>query len=473
MANTIKIKNSGTASNVPGSLVAGEIAVNHADGKVYYGNTSNGVTSFQVTVNGTSIVIGGSGTVTANSQTLTGVGTNGTVLTSNGTATSWTANTGTGSVVRATSPSISNPTITTTGSNTISIPSNTVIGNRYLALTNSAFGFVIESITAGTGISVTASIDPTISVNTSVVATLTGTQTLTNKTFGDRVIIDYQNNPTLAAVTGSLIIGGDGTGSHLTLDNNDVQAKSNTTTATTLNLNRLGGDVTFGASIYNTDTASYIEIGSAQDTGISANTTTDIGVRLSGSGAIWASRNNGTMLVLNRMRHTAGGTIVEFRTNGVARGSITENAGTVSYNAFLGSHYTEIDEDPPLRGTIMESTGQLVEGWLEDQNRLPKCKVSDTVASKAVFGIYFGQNLSEDNAPSGHLVAAIGAAWVRMAPGYEVEVGDLIESNGDGCAKPQSDDVIRSSTIGKISSTTPAEVYDDSSYLLACVLYCG
>ena len=473
MANTIKIKNSGTASNVPGSLVAGEIAVNYADGKVYYGNASNGVSAFSITINGTSIALGSSGTVTANAQTLTGVGANGTVLTSTGTATAWTANTGTGNVVRATSPSISNPTITTTSSNTILIPSNTVLGNRYTALTNSSSGFVIETITAGTGISVTASVDPTISINTSVVATLTGTQTLTNKTFADRVIVDFQNNPTLAAVTGSLIIGGDGTGNHLTLDNNDVQAKSNATTATTLNLNRLGGDVIFGASIYNTDTASYIEIGSAQDTGISANTTTDIGVRLSGSGAIWASRNNGTMLVLNRMRHTAGGTIVEFRTNGVARGSITENAGVVSYNAFLGSHYTEIDGEEPLRGTIMESTGQLVEGWLGDQSRLPKCKVSETVSSKAVFGIYFGKNYAEDNTPNGHLVAAIGAAWVRMSPDYDVQVGDLIESNGDGCAKPQIDDVIRSSTIGKISSTTPAEVYEDNSYLLACVLYCG
>ena len=447
------------------------ITVTNGDGVA--GNTSIALTSSSITINGTSISLGGSGTATANSQTLTAVGANGTVLTSTGTATAWTANTGTGNVVRATSPSISNPTITTTSSNTIFIPSNTVVGNRYMALTNSASGYVIESISVGSGLSITASIDPTISINTSVVATLTGIQTLTNKTFGDRVIIDYQNNPTLAGVTGSLIIGGDGTGTHLTLDSNDLQAKTNSTAAATLQLNRLGGDITFGASLYNDSTSNFIEIGSNQATGISANSNTDIGVRLSGSGAIWASRNDGTMLVLNRMRHTAGGTIVEFRTNGVARGSITENAGTVSYNAFLGSHYTEIDGDEPLRGTIMESTGELVEGWLGDQSRLPKCKISETVSSKAVFGIYFGRTYAEDNTPNGHLVAAIGAAWVRMAPGYEVEVGDLIESNGDGCAKPQSDDVIRSSTIGKISSLVPAEVYEDNSYLLACVLYCG
>ena len=149
------------------------------------------------------------------------------------------------------------------------------------------------------------------------------------------------------------------------------------------------------------------------------------------------------------------------------------STGTQVFANLENKQFTEIDGEEPLRGTIMESTGQLVEGWLGDQSRLPKCKVSETVSSKAVFGIYFGKNYAEDNTPNGHLVAAIGAAWVRMSPDYDVQVGDLIESNGDGCAKPQIDDVIRSSTIGKISSTTPAEVYEDNSYLLACVLYCG
>lgn len=49
MANTtIRIKESGTLYNVPSSLEAGELAINHADGKLYYGNTSNQVTLFDV-----------------------------------------------------------------------------------------------------------------------------------------------------------------------------------------------------------------------------------------------------------------------------------------------------------------------------------------------------------------------------------------------------------------------------------------
>ena len=220
------------------------------------------------------------------------------------------------------------------------------------------------------------------------------------------------------------------------------------------------------------DTASFIEVGYDQADALDNNDTTSIGVRLSGSGAIWASRNNGTLLVLNRMQHTAGQALVDLRTNGATKGTITENAGTVSYNAFLGSHYTEIDSEAPLLGTVMESTGVLVDGWLSDQSRLPKCKVSDTASSTAVFGIYFGEHFEEDIA-NGHLVASLGAAWVRMASGSTPALGDLIESNGDGCARVQEDTIIRSSTIGKLSSTTPAETYEDGSYLLPCVLYCG
>ena len=46
MANTIKLKNSGTASNVPSSLEFGELGLNYADGKLYYKNSSNTIVQF-------------------------------------------------------------------------------------------------------------------------------------------------------------------------------------------------------------------------------------------------------------------------------------------------------------------------------------------------------------------------------------------------------------------------------------------
>jgi len=46
MANTIKIKNSGTTTNTPTSLEHGELAINYADGKLFYKNNSNAIVEF-------------------------------------------------------------------------------------------------------------------------------------------------------------------------------------------------------------------------------------------------------------------------------------------------------------------------------------------------------------------------------------------------------------------------------------------
>lgn len=46
MANTIKIKNSGTTSNVPSALEYGELAINYADGVLFYKDGSNSISEF-------------------------------------------------------------------------------------------------------------------------------------------------------------------------------------------------------------------------------------------------------------------------------------------------------------------------------------------------------------------------------------------------------------------------------------------
>lgn len=51
MANTIKLKNSGTSSNTPASLEYGELALNYADGKLFYKNSSNSIVEFTSSVN--------------------------------------------------------------------------------------------------------------------------------------------------------------------------------------------------------------------------------------------------------------------------------------------------------------------------------------------------------------------------------------------------------------------------------------
>jgi len=48
MANVIKLKNSGTANGAPTSLEVGELAINYADGKIFYKNSSNTIVSFDI-----------------------------------------------------------------------------------------------------------------------------------------------------------------------------------------------------------------------------------------------------------------------------------------------------------------------------------------------------------------------------------------------------------------------------------------
>lgn len=50
MANTIQIKRSSTSGSAPSSLAAGELAINRADGLVYYSNSSNAVTNLSAIV---------------------------------------------------------------------------------------------------------------------------------------------------------------------------------------------------------------------------------------------------------------------------------------------------------------------------------------------------------------------------------------------------------------------------------------
>ena len=64
-------------------------------------------------------------------------------------------------------------------------------------------------------------------------------------------------------------------------------------------------------------------------------------------------------------------------------------------------------------------------------------------------------------------VASVGIGSVRVTGACAK--GDLLESNGDGTAKVQSDDIVRSKTIGKVTignSSTDVK-------LVSCVLYCG
>lgn len=170
------------------------------------------------------------------------------------------------------------------------------------------------------------------------------------------------------------------------------------------------------------------------------------------------------------------GYMLSFENAGGEIGNVSTSGGTVSYNAFAGSHWSQLkDGSKPeiLRGTVLDSIDELCE-WPNEEptERLCKVKISDTVASNRVYGVFMdwdhGWVITNDM-----LVTSLGAFVCRINKDEVVQVGDLLESNGDGTAKVQTDDVIRSKTIGKVTCTEKTTIHPDGSYCVPTVLYCG
>jgi hypothetical protein len=180
--------------------------------------------------------------------------------------------------------------------------------------------------------------------------------------------------------------------------------------------------------------------------------------------------------VLRVSRATDDGTLIALYQAGVQEGTISVSGNTVSYNAFAGSHWSQLsDGSKPeiLRGTVMESINELVEWPNEPRTeRLCRVKISDTAGSKKVYGVF----MAWDNdwlETNDMYITAVGAFVCRVNGNVVVQEGDLLESNGDGTARVQADDVMRSSTIGKVTCTEKTHQYDDGSYCVPTVLYCG
>jgi len=185
------------------------------------------------------------------------------------------------------------------------------------------------------------------------------------------------------------------------------------------------------------------------------------------------NRDSSDALAIGRL--TNDGDLITFYQAGTLEGSISVSGNTVSYNAFAGSHWSQLqDGSKPdiLRGTVMESINELCV-WPDEQNeRLPKSKVSDTAGSKKVYGVFMAWD--NDWATTNDMyITAVGAFICRVNASVTVQEGDLLESNGDGTARVQADDIIRSSTIGKVTSTVKTHQYADGSYCVPTVLYCG
>jgi hypothetical protein len=191
-------------------------------------------------------------------------------------------------------------------------------------------------------------------------------------------------------------------------------------------------------------------------------------LRAAGIGTFTASSNVG--IVVNR--NTSDGSLVEFRQADTTEGTISVSGTTVSYNGGHLSRWAQFpDNSRPelLKGTVMSNLDQMSNWDGEDNEQLNCVEVSAVEGDANVAGVFVAWDSTEDDY-NDILLAMTGDMVIRIAGGTTVQRGDLLMSAGDGTAKPQGDDIVRSKTIAKVTSTHVSHTYADGSYAVPCVL---
>jgi len=188
------------------------------------------------------------------------------------------------------------------------------------------------------------------------------------------------------------------------------------------------------------------------------------------------SSYNDTTMVLNRQGND--GTLISFRQAGSTEGTISVSGSTVSYNGGHLSRWSQLTDNTRdatiVKGTVMTNLDQMAE-WTkddvtEDNEQLNCMAVSSVEGDSDVAGVFVNWDDDDEDYTADMNVAMTGDMVIRIASGTTVARGDLLMSAGDGTAKPQDDDIVRSKTIAKVTSTNVSHTYDDGSYLIPCVL---
>jgi len=211
------------------------------------------------------------------------------------------------------------------------------------------------------------------------------------------------------------------------------------------------------------------------------NTTT--GCQLGPAGYVAFSRSGGDVVYVNRTSND--GTLIRLSQDGTQEGTISVSGTTVSYNGahlsrwsqLVGiDHYDKTARPEILRGTVMSNLDEMCDwtcpesGDCQDNEQLNKTEISSVDDDPNVAGVFQSWDDDDDTWVNDFYLAMTGDFVIRIAAGTTVQRGDLLCSAGDGTAKPQDDDIIRSKTIAKVTSTHVSETYADGSYCVPCVL---
>jgi hypothetical protein len=209
--------------------------------------------------------------------------------------------------------------------------------------------------------------------------------------------------------------------------------------------------------------------------GKTADVLANTGCLLDNRGSFTFTRNSEVVGYINRL--TSDGSLLSFLQDTTEEGTISVSGTTVSYNGGHLSRYSQTADKTRislLKGTVMSNLDKMAM-WEKDGEPLPNeqlncMKVSDVEGDANVAGVFVNWDDNDQVNTADMNVAMTGDMIIRIAQGVVVQRGDLLMSAGDGTAKPQGDDIIRSKTIAKVTSSHVTCTYVDGSYCVPCVL---
>jgi hypothetical protein len=201
-----------------------------------------------------------------------------------------------------------------------------------------------------------------------------------------------------------------------------------------------------------------------------------VGVICGTTGRLYATANSATPINIDRL--TNDGVLVDFRQANTSEGNISVSGTTVSYNGGHLARWSQLldnsKDESILKGTVLSNLDEMCvwekDGVVAENEQLNKMKVSDVEGDTNVAGVFVNWTKDEDYNSDDMNIAMTGDMIIRIAQGVTVQRGDLLMSAGDGTAKPQGDDIIRSKTIAKVTSIHVTCTYEDGSYCVPCVL---
>jgi hypothetical protein len=156
------------------------------------------------------------------------------------------------------------------------------------------------------------------------------------------------------------------------------------------------------------------------------------------------------------------------------KATISVSGTTVSYNGGHLSRWSQLADNTRdntlLKGTVLTNLDQMAV-WGDEDNEQLNCMAKSSVEGDAnVAGVFVNWDNDDDEYTNDMNIAMTGDMIIRIAQGTTVARGDLLMSAGDGTAKPQGDDIVRSKTIAKVTSTHVSNTYEDGSFCVPCVL---